>query len=106
MHFIRGSRRRRVRYFSLNTGAAGTRIHGDVALVVPRFLTQEEDQGQGVERRLGYRIQGFFAFKYTAGERGVEVGGADPVEGLAVVNVYETCFQRFTLKTPQELRLS
>ena len=46
-HVIRGSGRCG-RHFSLNTDAAGTRIHGDIALVVPRLLTQEEDQGHGL----------------------------------------------------------
>ena len=80
LHVIRGSRLR-VRFFSLNTGATGTRIHGDIALVVPRFLTQEVDQSQVVERRLGYRIQGLLVLKHTAGERGIEVGSTDSVEG-------------------------
>ena len=52
LHVIRGSHRG-VRYFSLNAGAAKTCIHGDIALVVPRFLTQKKDQSQVVERRLG-----------------------------------------------------
>ena len=87
LHVIRGSHPR-VRCFSLDTGAAGTRIHSDIALVVPRFLTQEVDQGQVVERRLCCRIQGLLALKHTAGERGIEVRSTDPVEGLAVVDVY------------------
>jgi hypothetical protein len=40
----------------LDAGVPGTGVHGDIALVVPGLLTQEEDQGQVVERRLGYRI--------------------------------------------------
>ena len=39
-----------IRDFSPNTGTAGAQINGDIALVVPRLLTQEEDQGQGVEQ--------------------------------------------------------
>ncbi len=74
--------RRVRRHLRLQTQTPGTRVHTDETVVLSRLLPQTLNDREVVDGHLRLGNDGGLAQEYAARQRGVVVGGADPVIGM------------------------